>query len=57
VRGGARYTTEKWNPTGGIGFDFSPKVSFDVAAYGTHANIERKRKTAIAFSIRFNHMN
>jgi hypothetical protein len=57
LRGGARYTTEKWNPTGGIGFDFSPRVSLDVAAYGTHANIERKRQTAVAFSIRFNHMN
>ena len=56
LRGGARYTTEKWNPTGGIGFDFSPKVSLDVAAYGTHANVERKRQAAIAFSIRFNHM-
>ena len=56
VRGGARYTTEKWNPTAGIGFDFSPRVSLDVAAYGTNANIERKRQTAVAFSLRFNHI-
>ena len=55
LRGGARYTTKKWNPTGGIGFDVSRRVSLDVAAYGTNANIERKRQTAVAFSIRFNH--
>jgi hypothetical protein len=29
----------------------------DVAAYGTNANIERTRQTAIAVSIRFNHLN
>jgi hypothetical protein len=55
LRGGARYTVEKWNPTGGIGFDLSRHVSVDVAAFGTNANIERKRRTAIAASIRFNH--
>jgi hypothetical protein len=55
VRGGARYTFSKWNPTGGVGFDLSRKISLDVAAYGTNANIERTRRTAIAASIRFNH--
>src|SRR5207249_430381 len=38
LRGGARYTTEKWNPTGGVGFDLSEHVSLDVAAFGTNAN-------------------
>jgi hypothetical protein len=45
------------NPTGGVGFDLSRRVSMDVAAYGTNANIERTRQTAIAVSIRFNHLN
>lgn len=57
LRGGGRYTFEKWNPTGGIGFNLSPKISVDVAAFGTHTNIERKRQLAIAASLRFNHMN
>jgi hypothetical protein len=29
--------------------------AFDIAAYGTNANIERKRQVAIAASFRFNH--
>jgi hypothetical protein len=57
LRGGARYSFDKWNPTGGVGFDLSRRVSLDVAAYGTNANIERTRHTAIAVSIRFNHDN
>ncbi len=56
LRGGARYTVSKWNPTGGIGFDLSNHISLDVAAFGTNANIERKRRLALAASIRFNHM-
>jgi len=55
VRGGARYTFSKWNPTAGVGFDLSRRVSLDLAVFGTNANIERKRQTAIAASIRFNH--
>jgi hypothetical protein len=56
VRGGARYTNETWNPTGGVGFNFSKRVSLDVAGFGTSANIERKRQLAIAASIRLNHV-
>ncbi len=56
LRGGARYTVKKWNPTGGIGFDITRRLSLDVAAFGTNANIERKRRVAIAASIRFNHL-
>lgn len=55
LRGGVRYTTKRWNPTGGLGFNLSPRFSLDVAAYGTTANIERKRHVAIAASMRFNH--
>ena len=56
LRGGARYTTKIWNPTGGVGFDFTEHFSMDVAAYGTNANIERKRQVAIAVSLRLNHL-
>ena len=56
VRGGARYTFSQWNPAGGVGFDFSPRVSIDVAASGTTANLERKRQMAIAASLRINHL-
>ena len=52
LRGGARYSFAQWNPTGGIGFDFSPRVSLDVAAFGTSINIERRRLLGIAASIR-----
>lgn len=54
LRAGARYTVSKWNPTGGIGFDLSRRISLDAAAYGTNTNIERKRQLALAASIRFN---
>jgi hypothetical protein len=56
LRGGARYTVQKWNPTGGIGIDVSKRVSFDVAFFGTTANVERTHQAAIAASIRFNHI-
>jgi hypothetical protein len=55
LRGGTRYTLEKWNPTFGAGLNISRKISFDVAAFGTNANVERKHQIAIAASIRFNH--
>jgi len=54
LRGGARYNLETWNPTGGVGFNLSPRVAIDVAAFGTSANIERKRKLGIATSLRIN---
>jgi hypothetical protein len=57
VRGGARYTFSKWNPTAGVGFDLSRRLSVDLAAFGTNANIERERHTAIAVSLRFNHLH
>jgi hypothetical protein len=55
LRGGARYTVKKWNPTVGVGLNLSRKVAIDVAAFGTTANFERKHETAIAASIRINH--
>lgn len=55
LRGGARYTFSKWNPTGGVGFDLSRRISLDLAAFGTNTNIERTRQMAIAASLRINH--
>jgi hypothetical protein len=54
LRGGGRLANEQWNPTGGVGFNLSERVSLDVAAFGTSANVERKRQLAIATSIRIN---
>ena len=54
VRGGARYTLTKWNPSGGLGFNLSRRVALDVAGFGTTANIERRRKLALAASVRIN---
>ena len=56
LRGGGRYTVQKWNPTAGIGINVGRKVSFDMAVFGTKANIERTHRIAIAASIRFNHV-
>jgi hypothetical protein len=53
LRGGALYARETWQPTGGIGLTMGPRVSLDVAMYGTSANVERQRKAAIAVSLRF----
>jgi hypothetical protein len=52
LRGGARYTLRDWNPTGGIGFDLTRRIGLDLGAFGTSANIERKRRLAFAASIR-----
>ena len=53
VRGGARYVRQRWEPRGGIGFDFSRHVGLDVTAFSTSANLERRRQLAIATSVRF----
>ena len=53
LRGGGRYVNDRFEPTGGVGFNLSDRTSFDVAAFGTSANIERERHLALAFSFRF----
>ena len=53
LRGGGRYVNDRFEPTGGIGFNLSDRTSFDFAAFGTSANIERQRHLALAFSFRF----
>jgi hypothetical protein len=52
-RGGARYIKERWEPTGGVGYNLSNRVGLDVGLFSTSANIERKRHLAIAVSLRF----
>jgi hypothetical protein len=55
LRGGAMYTRQMWNPAGGAGFNIGTRAALDVAVYGNAANVERKRRPAIAVSLRFNH--
>jgi hypothetical protein len=53
LRGGARHSRDRWHPSGGIGFDLTPGFGVDVTAFGTSANIERRRDMALAVSLRF----
>ena len=53
LRGGARYSRQRWDPT--YGFGFGRKIAVDVGIFGTHANLQDKRETAIAVSLRINH--
>ena len=52
LRGGGRYSRGDWDPT--YGFGIGGKVALDFGFYGTHANLERKRQTAMAVSLRIN---
>jgi hypothetical protein len=52
LRGGGRYVRERWEPSGGIGFNLSDRVGVDFAAFGTSANAERRRRVGIALSLR-----
>jgi hypothetical protein len=52
ARAGGRYVRERFEPSGGIGFNLSEGVGLDVGVFATSANFERKRHVAVAFSIR-----
>jgi hypothetical protein len=54
LRGGGVYSREKWNPTGGVGLNLSPRFGVDVAMFTTTANAARERRTAFAVSLRIN---
>ena len=54
LRGGARFSQDKWHPTVGAGFNFTPRFSLDAALFTTSTNFERRRDTALALSLRFN---
>lgn len=53
LRGGGRYSRGRWDPT--YGFGVGRKVALDVGFFGTHGNLQDKRETAMAVSIRINH--
>jgi hypothetical protein len=55
VRGGGLYSRGMWNPSGGVGINLGQRVALDVAMFANVANIERKRRPAVAVSLRFNH--
>ena len=52
LRGGARYIKERWEPTGGAGYNFTNRFGLDVGLFSTSANLERQRHLAIAVSLR-----
>lgn len=54
LRGGGRYSRDRWHPSGGAGFNLTPGFGVDVAIFGTSTNIERRRNLALAVSLRFN---
>ena len=51
-RGGTHYKNKDWQPTGGVGVNIASHFGSDAAIYGTATNIERKRKAALALSLR-----
>jgi hypothetical protein len=50
LRGGARYSRERWDPTWGFGIGH--RVALDVGFYGTHSNLQDEREISMAMSIR-----
>jgi hypothetical protein len=52
LRGGARYIKERWEPTGGAGYNLTNHFGVDVGLFSTSANLERQRHLAIAVSLR-----
>jgi hypothetical protein len=54
LRGGGLYSRDRWQPTGGVGLNMGNSLSLDLAAFGTSANVERKRRLGLAVSLRFN---
>jgi len=53
LRGGVRYIKERWEPTGGVGYNLSPQFGVDLGLFSTSANLERQRHLGIAVSVRF----
>jgi hypothetical protein len=50
VRGGARFSRDRWDPTWGFGV--GGRVALDVGFFGTHANLQDERQIAMAMSVR-----
>jgi hypothetical protein len=54
-RGGARYGTKKWNPTGGLGLNLTRRFGIDVGFFGNSTNMEQIRNISMAISLRIEH--
>jgi hypothetical protein len=54
-RGGARYGMKQWNPTGGLGFNFTRRFGIDVGFFGNSTNLEQRRNISMALSLRIEH--
>jgi hypothetical protein len=54
-RGGARYGLKEWNPTGGIGVNFTRRFGIDVGLFGNSTNLEQRRNVSMAVSLRIEH--
>ena len=52
LRGGARYIKERWEPTGGVGYNLSDRFGVDVGLFSTSANLERERHLGIRVFLR-----
>ena len=52
VRGSGRFKRDRWHPAGGVGVELRPGWHLDVALFGTSLNPERKRRVALATSLR-----
>jgi hypothetical protein len=50
--GAARGTSRNAEPTGGVGFNFSPGFGIDVGFFSTSANLERTRHLGVGVSLR-----
>jgi hypothetical protein len=55
LRGGSRYGLKRWNPTGGLGLNFSRRFGIDVGFFGNTTNLEQRRNIAMAVSLRIEH--
>jgi hypothetical protein len=53
LRGGARYGVKQWNPTGGVGLNFTRRMGIDVGFFGNSTNLEQRRNVSMAVSLRF----
>ncbi len=51
-RGGTHYKNKDWQPSGGVGLNITSHFGIDAAVYGSSTNVERKRKPALALSLR-----
>ena len=52
IPGGAVYSRSMWNPTAGLGLWVTRRLAIDLGGYANTANIERKRRPAVAVSLR-----